>query len=566
MAADATSPSSMNTMKPFSKLLSTLWLLAVAALLASCGSAPPGAATSSPAPAPKLLVFMVVDGLPQRQVLDYRDQLAADGLARFLERGAWFANAHYGHAYTVTAAGHATMLTGAYPHRSGIIGNEWYDPATGKPMYNTGDTSATYLGGNPTDPLDGTSPKNLLAPTVGDMLRAQNPASKVIGISGKDRGAILPAGKTGTAYMYMRDSGGFASSSFYMKEHPAWVDAFNAQKRADRYFKKSWEPLLADAAYARSVPDGQPWYNAGGKLPMVMGEKEDKPNRKFYEALLRSPFTDTLTLEFARAAIDGEGLGQGNRTDILTISLSGHDYVNHAFGAESRLSHDHLLQLDRLFQAFFRDLDAKVGKDNYILTLTADHGFMPAPEYSKTQGRDAGRIAGAALLATLNQGLEQRFGPGKWAIRVSSSAVLLDRALMAQKQVDVTAMREEARKLLLTVPGIAVAYTWNELDSGSRAGAPLFGPMQNSFNKLWSGDVQFAVKPYWMLSATTTGTTHGSPYEYDTHIPMMLYGPRWIKPGRVDARVEEADFAPTLARLLGVPTPTLAQGKPLPLP
>jgi arylsulfatase A-like enzyme len=144
--------------------------------------------------------------------------------------------------------------------------------------------------------------------------------------------------------------------------------------------------------------------------------------------------------------------------------------------------------------------------------------------------------------------------------------VLLDRALMAQKQVDVVAMREEARRLVLTVPGIAVAYTWNELDSGSRADAPFFGAMQNSFNKLWSGDVQFAVKPYWMLSNSKTGTTHGSPYEYDTNIPMMLYGPRWIKPGRVDARVEEADFAPTLAALLRVPRPTLAEGKPLPLP
>ena len=547
------------------KLFSSVCTLTAALLLSNCGSAP-AAGAATPLAAPKLLVFMAVDGLPQRQVMDYRDQLASDGLARFLDRGAWFANAHYGYSYTVTAAGHATMLTGAYPHRSGIIGNEWYDPVTGKQTYCTGDTSAVYLDGHKTEPLDGTSPKNLQAQTVGDMLRGVSPASKVIGISGKDRGAILPAGKTGTAYMYMRDGGQFASSTFYMKEHPAWARAFNDKKPADRYFKTAWTPLLEPAAYARSVPDEQPWYNAGGKLPMVMGEKEDKPNPKFYEALLRSPFADTLTLEFARAAIDGEGLGQGDRTDILTISLSGHDYVNHAFGAESRLSHDHLLQLDRLLQAFFKDLDAKIGRDNYIAVLTADHGFMPAPEYSKTQGRDAGRLTSAAVLSTVNQGLEQKFGAGKWATRVSASSVLLDRALMAQKQVDVDAMREEARRLLLTVPGIAVAYTWRELDSNSRGDAPFFKQMVNSFNKERSGDVPFSLKPYWMLSSSPTGTTHGSPHSYDTNIPLLFYGPRWIKAGRVDARVEEADVAPTLSALLRIPKPPLAEGKPLPLP
>jgi predicted AlkP superfamily pyrophosphatase or phosphodiesterase len=550
----------------FAKLLRTACAFTTALLLAGYVAAPDANARSA-APPPKLMVFLVVDGLPQRQVLDYRDQLAPDGLARFLDHGAWFANAHYGYSFTVTAAGHSTMLTGAYPHRTGIIGNEWYDPANGQPVYNTADTSAVYLDGHKTEPLDGTSPKNLQAQTVGDMLRAKNPASKVIAISGKDRGAILPAGKTGTAYMYMHDTGGFASTSFYMKEHPAWVKAFNDKKPADRYFKTAWTPLLDNSAYARSLPDEQPWYAAGGKLPMVMGEKENQPNQRFYEALLRSPFADTLTLEFARAAIAGESLGRSaRRTDILAVSLSGHDYVNHAFGAESRLSHDHLLQLDRLFQAFFHDLDATVGKGNYIAVLTADHGFMPAPEYSKSLGRDAGRINTTTLLDTVNQGLVQRFGPGRWATHISASALLLDRPLMARQKVDVEAMRDEARRLLLTVPGIGWAYTWRELDSNSLPDAPFFRQMQNSFNKAWSGDVQFVVKPYWMLSNGNTGTTHGSPHAYDTQVPILFYGPRWIKTGKVDAPVEEADLAPTLAKLLNVSRPPQAEGKLLPLP
>jgi predicted AlkP superfamily pyrophosphatase or phosphodiesterase len=228
--------------------------LVAAALLAAC-AAPDSPASA--APRPKLVVFLVIDGLPQRQVLDYRDQLAPDGFARFLDRGAWFANAHYGHAFTVTAAGHATMLTGAYPHRTGIIGNDWRDPITAEPVYCTGDTSATYIG-HKTNALDGTSPKNLKAETVGDVLRRVDSRSRVIGISGKDRGAILPAGKTGTAYMYMGETGQFASTTHYMAAHPAWVNSFNAAKPADRYFKAEWKPCCPRPPMHALCPTSRP--------------------------------------------------------------------------------------------------------------------------------------------------------------------------------------------------------------------------------------------------------------------------------------------------------------------
>jgi predicted AlkP superfamily pyrophosphatase or phosphodiesterase len=382
------------------------------------------------AAAPKLVVFLVVDGLPMRQVTGYREQLAPDGLARFLDRGTWFANAHYGYAFTVTAAGHATMLTGAYSHRSGIIGNDWRDPATGEVTYCTGDPSATYIG-HETKKLDGTSPRNLRAETVGDVLRRVDPQSKVIGISGKDRGAILPAGKTGTAYMYMTQSGGFASSTFYMPQHPAWVEAFNAAKPSDRYFKVDWKPTLADSAYGQSLADGQPWFGSfPGKLPMTMGGSADKPGPVFYNSLLRSPFVDEMSLAFARAAIEGEKLGQDDAPDILSVSLSGHDYVNHAWSAESRLSHDHMLKLDQMFQDFFRHLDATVGKDNYIAVLTADHGFMPAPEVSRTRGLDADRLSASQTLARVNADLEKRFATPKLA------AVLLGIRAGARQEAD----------------------------------------------------------------------------------------------------------------------------------
>jgi predicted AlkP superfamily pyrophosphatase or phosphodiesterase len=541
-------------------LRASCFLLA-AVFIASCAtsSAPPVAAAK-----PKLVVFLVVDGLPQRQVVDYRDQLAPDGLRRFLDRGAWFPDAHYGHGFTVTAAGHATIFTGAYPHRTGIIGNEWRNLATNELEYCTGDTAHTYIG-HKTNKLDGTSPKNLRVETVGDVLKRADARSRVIAISGKDRGAILPAGKTGTAYMYMAQTGEFASSTYYMKEHPQWVKDYHAKKPADAYFHREWKALLADSAYSRSLPDEQKWYAKGGKLPKKLGDGQDKPGPLFYGALTPSPFGDEMALNFARAAIAGEQLGRDDATDILSVSLSGHDYINHAYGSESRLSHDHLLQVDRLLEAFFRDLDATVGKDQYIAILTADHGFMPAPEYSHTLGRSAGRQSGSQAVAKVNAALSGKFGQGEWVRFVSALGLIFNRPLIAEKKVDVAALSEEARKVLLAEPGIAVAYTRAELESGSSAGQPFYDAMRKSWNRDLSGDLQFALKPYWMMTSSSSMTTHGSPHPYDTNVPILVYGPKWVTPGRIDARVEVVDIAPTVARLLDMPPPPAAEGKPLPL-
>ena len=532
----------------------------VAFVLASCVT------PITPSTPPKLLVFLVVDGLPQRQITGYRDQLAPDGFARFLDRGTWFANANYSHAFTVTAAGHAVMLTGAHPNQTGIIGNEWRNPDTGVPVYNTEDTNATYIG-HKTSAFDGTSPKLLKVQTVGDMLRAASPASKVIGISGKDRGAILPAGKSGTAYMYMAESGGFASSTHYMAQHPAWVTAYNAAKPADRYFKTEWKALLPEAAYARSLPDSQPWFGPrGGKLPMMMGvAADDAPGPAFYGAVMRSPFGDALTLDFARAAIAGEQLGQRGMTDILSISLSSHDYINHLYSAESRLSHDHLLQLDRQLERFFADLDKTIGKGNYVAVLTADHGFMPAPEVSAAQGLPSGRLNSAQLLGRINAGLEARFGEGKWAMGFSGSSLLLDKKLMALKNIDAAAVATQAKLLLLAEPAMAAAYTRTELLANSLHESLLFSALRKSWHPDVSGDVQYALKPNWMFASTVTVATHGSPYAYDTHVPLLVYGPGWYKPSRVDTAVEITSIAPTLAQLLGVARPPAAAAPVLPL-
>jgi predicted AlkP superfamily pyrophosphatase or phosphodiesterase len=512
---------------------------------------------------PRLVVLFVVDGLPQRQVTGYREQLAPDGLARFLDRGAWYANANYTHALTVTAAGHATLLTGATPSRTGIVANEWRDLATGVEVYNTGDTAHRYIG-HATQRLDGTSPRNLKVDTVGDVLRKADPRAKVIGISGKDRGAILPAGHLGTAYMYMGQTGQFASSTYYMQNHPAWVDAFNAARPADRWFKGEWQPLLPEAAYARSVPDGQLWFNPrGARLPMAMaGVTDTAPTPRYYTNLLRSPFADQLSLEFARAAIRGEQLGQDDVPDILVVSLSGHDYVNHAFSAESRLSHDHLLQLDRLLQGFFQELDATVGRDRYLAVLTADHGFTAAPEYSTSQGRDAGRMNVGQVVARVNAQLAQSFGATPLVQSSPASSLVVDRKLVAQHGLDLDRVTELARESLLREPPIAAAYTRRELDRGSLPDAPFFAAIRRTWHPDVSGDVQYVLQRNWIASSNSA--THGSPYADDTQVPMLLWGPRWVRAGRVDTPVAVVDLAPTLARVLGLPPPSASEGKPLP--
>ena len=552
------------SMKPFLRqpLRFASWLLvAAAAFLAGC------ATSSEPAPVtggkPRLVVLLVVDGLPQRQVVEYWDQLVPDGFLRFFERGAWFTDAHYGYAHTVTCSGHATLLTGAYPHRTGIIGNEWRNPANGEMEYCAADASATYIG-HKTHKLDGTSPKNLRVESLGDVLKRLDARSKVIAISGKDRGAILPAGKSGVAYMYQAETGQFASTTYYMKEHPQWVKDFHAKKPADAYFQKEWRPLLDDSAYARSLPDEQKWYAKGGKLPRKMGAGDERPGPAFYGSLLVTPFADDLSLLFARAAIAGEALGRDDAPDILVVSLSSHDYINHLYSAESRISQDHFLYLDRLLQDFFGDLDLLVGRDNYLAVLTADHGFTPAPEYSRSLGRDASRLPETELLATLDGGLSKRFGQGAWAA-LAADTIVLNKSLIAELKLDADAVAEEARRILRAEPGIAAAYTRRELESGSRAGAPYFEAMQKSWDHERSGDLQITAKPYWLITSWGSGTSHGSPHRYDTHVPILIYGPSWVRPGRIDARVEMADLAPTLARILGVPAPSASEGKPLPL-
>jgi len=513
---------------------------------------------------PALVVVLVVDGLPQEQVVKYRDLYGSGGFKRLLDDGAWFGNAHHMHAVTLTAPGHATMLTGTYPYRNGIIANEWTDRQSFEQVYNTGDAAHTYIGAE-TKKLDGTSPARLRVTTVGDELRySNNGQSRVIAVSGKDRGAILLAGHRGTAYMYMDKNGQFASSTYYMKAHPAWHDAYYASKPQDKWMGEAWTPLLPDAAYARSVPEGQPWYR-----PFVGGAKAfpyplPKDPKAYYAQLTRTPFGDEATLDFARAAIEGENLGRNPAgvADLLGISLSTHDYVNHGYGPESKISQDHVLRLDRALAAFFDYLDRRVGLDKVVIALSADHGFMNAPEFSTTNGLAGVRINQSKLIADLNIALSERFGvKGNLAPRFGYPAIPLDQALIARSFLNRAEVENFAARFIEGFPGIAQVFTRTQLENGLLPDSPLGAQVLKAWNRDVSGDLYIVQHPFTMFGSLVV--THGSPYSYDTNVPLMLYGKTWIKAGKYPQAAAVADLAPTLSYLLDVRLPSGSEGRVL---
>ncbi|MEB0139286.1 MULTISPECIES: alkaline phosphatase family protein [unclassified Undibacterium] len=520
--------------------------------------------TAAQAAAPKLVVVLVVDGLPQEQILRYRDQFGAGGFRRLLAESAWFSNAHQAHGVTVTAVGHAAVLSGAYPYQHGVIANDWIDKTTLASVYCTEDARYTYLG-NETAAHAGTAPTNLHASTVGDELRyASGNRAKVITVSGKDRGAILLAGKSGTAYMYMGKSGEFASSTYYMQQHPTWVQQYLAGKPQDAYYGKTWQMLLPPAAYANDAADEI--VDAPSRAaPLAYDSRSGHPDAEYYGKLGTGPYLDELTLKFARAAIEGENLGRNPAgvPDVLGVSLSSHDYVNHAYGPESRLSHDHLQRLDRMLADFFNYLDSRVGLANTLVVLTADHGFPNVPEYAQALQRDTGRIDSKAMQTALEKHLSGRFGVDGLVRKWSAPVFLLDQNLIEQKHLPAAEVETAATHFLESYPGLAYAYSRHQLENGQLPANRIAKLMQRAWNSQISGDIMVVAKPNWIFGSGRHGTTHGSPYSYDTNVPLMLMGANWIKPGYYGDYAEVVDIAPTLSHLLQLRPPSASEGRVL---
>ena len=536
-----------------------------------------GAGALSARPAPALVVVISIDQLRADYLERFREHFGPGGFNLLLEQGANFTDCHYRHSVTKTAPGHAVMLSGVHADRHGIIANDWLDRDNFTRVSCVGDNAVQVVGLPPSsaprlpgidDPYMGRSPRNLLAPTVGDELKTvRGGRPKVIGISNKDRAAILMSGKQADAAYFM-ERGLMISSTYYMKELPAWVNAWNAAGKVDAYFGRVWDRLLPAAAYAVQGPDDAPGEDEktdqlGRTLPKIVNGGEKTPGPKFYDAFETSPFSNEVLEDFAEATIVNENLGgRAGITDLLCLSFSANDHIGHFYGPDSHEIMDNVVRMDRTLAGFFKFLDQRIGLKNCTIVLTADHGVSPMPEtiHARNPAIPAGRLDTALIQRTVEAALNKTFGPladkSQWSVR-DDAWFLLYPAALQEKKVEAAAAQSVMRAALLTLDFIQAAYTRDQLEK--REVNDEFGQSALlSFNRVRSGDVFFQPRPYFYNKVA--GSTHGSPHDYDNHVPLLWYGVG-VKPGVRTERVGMDDLAPTLAHILGIPAPPLAAGR-----
>jgi Type I phosphodiesterase / nucleotide pyrophosphatase len=507
---------------------------AVAAVLLGIGG-PSWPAPPAPARArPKLVLLIAVDQMRYDYLTRFRDRFQG-GLIRLLDGGAVFTNASLEHYPSVTAVGHATMLSGAIPARSGIVGNDWYERESGKNVESVFDPAATRLGGEG----PASSPTRLLVDTLGDAMKKALPRCRVVGLSFKDRSAILPAGRRADgAFWQDAVTRRFISSTWYFPSLPGWVAAFNDRRTADGFAGLEWRS-----------PDGRLFK----KMPSVAGPELNA-------ALYASPFGNELLESFAEAALEGEGLGQGEGTDLLSVSFSSNDAVGHDLGPDSDEIADMTVRTDRAIGALLAAVDRRVGPGRTLVALTADHGVAPLPELQAEGRPPGGRMTTADLTRAVEAELGKAYGPGRWVEGTAGSALYLNRALVLEKKLDERKVQEQAARALAEVPHVARVFTRAQLLEGKVGSDPVSRRVFRGFHPGRSGDLDVVLDPYWIRSAK--GTTHGSPYDYDTRIPLVLLG-TGIRPGRYEVAVALNDLAPTLARLLEVEAPSGSVGRVL---
>jgi predicted AlkP superfamily pyrophosphatase or phosphodiesterase len=475
---------------------------------------------------PRLVLLVAVDQLRYDYLTRFRPGFSG-GFAQLLRQGAVFTNAHLAHYPSVTAPGHATMLSGAPPSLSGIVGNDWYDRDLGKNVTSVEDPGVQGLGAN------AASPHRLLVSTLGDELKAVSPGSKAVGLSLKDRSAILAVGRGADgAFWYDAKSGSFASSTWYFPELPGWVRDWNARGVAKGFAGRSW---------------------TGGRLPEAAGPA-------LFQAVYDSPFGNELLADFAEAALAGERLGAREQTDVLSVSFSSNDAVGHHFGPDSAEVEEVTKATDRVLARLFAAVERAVGLDRTLVVLTADHGVAPLPEVLAASRRPGGRLSSQSLVDAAEAALAKAFGAGPWVAGRAGSSLYLDRGLIAERKLDFRYVEEAAARAVEAVPPVHRAFTRSQLLSGDVPPSPWTARLLAGYHPARSGDVEVLLEPYWIRDRT--GTTHGSPYSYDTHVPLVFMG-RGIRAGSHDAAAALNDLAPTLATLLEVETPSGSTGRVL---
>jgi predicted AlkP superfamily pyrophosphatase or phosphodiesterase len=527
--------------KKYLRFTLLVWVLCAVAV----AQQPPLAQTAPSRPAPrkpKLVLALLIDQFRYDYLTRFRQDYHG-GLARMLDRGAVFTNANYIHFPTVTAIGHSTYLTGATPSMSGIVGNEWYDRELGKKIESVTDSSVKLLG---TDSGLGASPRNLLVSTVADELKMSGRGkTKAIGISIKDRAAILPVGHMAdAAYWFDENTGNFITSTYYMQDLPGWVKDFNNTREADKLAGQSWFSLddegKKDAKAYRTMPT--------------------RLDKALYGTVKRTPWGNELLVKLAERAIEAEQLGRGDGTDLLSVSFSSNDYVGHALGPDAPEVRDISVRTDRMLGKFFDFIDTKIGLNNVVVVLTADHGVSPMPEVNQKRRMPGGRNQEGLVPKIVADALTKKYGAGTWVLGSSGPAPYLNHTLIQEKKLSLEEVRQYAAEVARAVPHVARVYTASDVRNNRLPGDQVDQRLRVSYHERRASDLFVVSDPYWVFE--DTDASHGSPYSFDSHVPIVFMGP-WIKGGVYHTKVIVNDIAPTLATLLEVETPSGSVGRVL---
>ncbi|ARN77217.1 alkaline phosphatase [Nonlabens spongiae] len=514
--------------------------------------------------APKLVVGIVVDQMRYDYLTRFKSRFQRNGFNRLMREGFNAKNNHYNYIPTYTAPGHASIYTGTSPMNHGIIGNNWYDKYIKKYIYNAEDELVQPIG---TLSDDGKmSPRRLLSTTVTDELELHTQGrAKVIGISLKDRGAILPAGHAadGAYWFTGGDEGHFITSDFYQNTLPEWVQEFNESNVVEDYMKE-WNTLYPIGSYTASGPDQNDYERPPrGKDQAVFpyNLKELAESNRNFDLLKSTPYGNSILTDLAILAIDAENMGQNADTDFLAISYSSTDYIGHQYGVNSVEIEDTYLRLDLDIQRLLKNLDDKVGAGNYTVFLTADHGAVNNPAYLQDQGINAGYFEQDEFEAKLESFLETSFGKNDLIENISNNQIFLSKGELARLNLRLSDVEDALANYMIDLDLIDKVYTRHGLMSSSFQNG--VGRLtQNGFHHKRSGDVIYHLEPA-VIRYSRTGSTHGSPQSYDTHVPLLFFG-KGINQGSTFERTEIIDIAPTISSLLGIAFPNAATGNPIP--
>jgi predicted AlkP superfamily pyrophosphatase or phosphodiesterase len=539
----------------------------VLALLVFVGAAqalqPAKAATPTSAQ-PKLVLQITVDQLRGDLLPRYRARFGKGGFRLLMDRGVYYANAHYETANTVTCAGHAVLATGADVAQHGIAGNNWFERDIGKNVYCVDDDRYPPVG----EPgKKGMSPARLTSSTTGDeIVIASGHRARAFAVAGKDRSSIVPGGHLGKSFWMSDITGGVATSKYYYDTLPDWVTAWNERKLFTTYRQSGWTLMYPPDTYLNASTSANPYAHVKAQMTRSFPHTLTLPDPDLVKALRFTPFLDEMTADFARELITQEKLGTKGVTDYLSISFSATDYIGHSYGPNSVESEDNLLHLDATLTKLFAFIDKTIGLRNTVIVLSADHGADDVPEERKAEGYDAERIGGEKFRARLNAALKERFNADGFVSAVVPPGVYLDHAKIAAVHLDVSTVESALAEILRNEPGVAFAFTRSDLMAGRIGHTALLDRVQRAFHPTRSGDVVVIQKAFWYFDDDPDyyAAMHGSPYSYDTFVPILLFVPG-VKPQTVRTPTAPAQIAPTITSLLGIRPPSgCACDPPLP--